>query len=50
MDGSDLLTPLETASNYGATAGLHILKITTAPAKPFLSLVCLNQLFPGNGF
>jgi hypothetical protein len=29
---------------------LHTLQITTAPAKPFSSLLCLQQLFPTNSF
>jgi hypothetical protein len=45
-----LYTPLETTTNYNAIADLHTLQITAAPAKPFLNLLCLHQLFPGNGF
>jgi hypothetical protein len=29
---------------------LHNSQITTAHAKPFRSLLCLHQPFPGNGF
>jgi hypothetical protein len=35
----DLLTPLRAASTFSATANLHTLQITTAPAKP-LSACC----------
>jgi hypothetical protein len=44
-----LYTPLGIASSYSAIADLHTLKITTAPSKPFSSLLC-HQLFLGNGF
>jgi hypothetical protein len=44
-----LHTPHGTTSNYNAIANLHTLQITTAPAKPFSSLMC-HQPFPGNGF
>jgi hypothetical protein len=36
-----LYTPLGTTSNYSAIAILYTLQITTAPAKPFSSLLCL---------
>jgi hypothetical protein len=42
--------PLGTTSNYRTIADLHTLKITTAPVKPFFSLLCLHQPFPRNGF
>jgi hypothetical protein len=45
-----LYSPSRTTSNYSATANLHNLQITTAPAKSFPSLLCLKQLFPSNGF
>jgi hypothetical protein len=45
-----LYTPLRTASNYSAIANRHTLQITTAPTKPFASLLWLHQPFPGNGF
>jgi hypothetical protein len=45
-----LYTPLGTTSNYSAIANLHTLQITTAPVKPFSSLLYLQQLFPSNGF
>jgi hypothetical protein len=38
-----------TASNYSATANLHILKIITASPKPFSSLLFLHQPFPSKG-
>jgi hypothetical protein len=44
-----LYIPLGTTSNYSAIANLHILQIT-ASAKPFPTLLCLHQPFPGNGF
>jgi hypothetical protein len=51
---SDLLTPLYaplgTTSNYSAIANLHTLQITTAPDKPFSSLMSRQQQFRGNGF
>jgi hypothetical protein len=51
MDGVDYLhTPLGTTANYSATANLHNSQITTAPAKPFSSLLWLHQPFPNNGF
>jgi hypothetical protein len=34
-----LYTPVATTSNYSALANLHTLQITTAPAKPFSSLL-----------
>jgi hypothetical protein len=43
-------TQLVTESNYSAITDLHTLQITTAHAKPFFSLLCLYQQFPGNGF
>jgi hypothetical protein len=43
-----LFTQLVSTSNYSATANLHVLQITTAPAKLFPSL-CLHEPFPGNG-
>jgi hypothetical protein len=45
-----LFTRLGTTSNYSATANLHNSQTITAPAKPFSSLLCLHQPFPGNGF
>jgi hypothetical protein len=45
-----LHTPLGTANNCIAIANLHTLQITTAPAKPFSSLMCFHQPFHGNGF
>jgi hypothetical protein len=39
----DLLTPLTTTSNYNATADLHTLQITTAPAKPFPAFCALTS-------
>jgi hypothetical protein len=43
-----LYTQLATASNYGSIAILHTLQITTAPAKPFSSLLFLHKpLFIG---
>jgi hypothetical protein len=45
-----LYTPLATTSNYSAITNLHTLQITTAPTKPFSSLMCLHQPFPGNSF
>jgi hypothetical protein len=36
-----------TQLNYSAIDNLHNLQITTAPAKPFSSLLCV---FPSNGF
>jgi hypothetical protein len=36
-----LLTPLGTTGIYSAIADHHTLQITTAPAKPFSSLLCL---------
>jgi hypothetical protein len=45
-----LYTPLRTTSNYSAIAKLYILQITSAPAKPFSSQLCLYQQFPDNGF
>jgi hypothetical protein len=47
---TQLFTPLETASNYSGTANLHNSQITTAPAKAFSSLLCLQKLFPSKGF
>jgi hypothetical protein len=44
--GMDLLP---TTSNYSAIANLHTSQITTAPDKPFTSLLC-HQPFPGNCF
>jgi hypothetical protein len=41
--------PLGTTNNYKAITNLHILQITTAPAKPFSSLLC-HQPLPDNGF
>jgi hypothetical protein len=43
-----LYTPLGTTSNYSAIANLHTLQITTAPPKPFSSLL-RHQPFLGNG-
>jgi hypothetical protein len=45
-----LYAQLGTTSHYSATADLHNSQITMAPAKPFLSLLCIRQPFPGNGF
>jgi hypothetical protein len=45
-----LCPPLGTAGNNRATANLHNSQITTAPAKPFSSLLCFQQPFPSNGF
>jgi hypothetical protein len=45
-----LYTPLGTTSTYSAIANLHNLQITRALAKPFSSLLCLQQLFSNNGF
>jgi hypothetical protein len=39
-----------TTSHHSATANLHTVQITIAPAKFFYSLQCLHQPFPGNGF
>jgi hypothetical protein len=36
-------TRLVNACNHSATANLHTLQITTAPVKPFSSLLCLYQ-------
>jgi hypothetical protein len=47
---ANLYAPLRTTSNYSTTANLHNSQITTAPAKPFSSLVYLHQPFPSNGF
>jgi hypothetical protein len=41
---------LLSASNYSSTADLHNSQITTAPAKPFSSLLYSHQPFPVNGF
>jgi hypothetical protein len=38
-------TPLGSTINYNATANLHNSQITTAPSKPFPSLLCLQQPF-----
>jgi hypothetical protein len=43
-------TPIGTTSNYKAIADFHTLQITTAPAKPFSSLLCRQQPFPGKDF
>jgi hypothetical protein len=45
-----LYTSLGTTSNYSATVNLHNSQITAALAKPFSSLLCLNEPFLGNGF
>jgi hypothetical protein len=45
-----LYTRLITTSNYSTTADFHSSQITTAPAKPFSSLLCFHQLFPGKDF
>jgi hypothetical protein len=42
-----LYTRLGTTSNYGAIANLHNSQITIGPVKPFSSLLCLHQPFPG---
>jgi hypothetical protein len=42
-----LYTLLGTTGNY--SANLHTLQITTAPSKPFSSMLCLQQLLPANG-
>jgi hypothetical protein len=44
----DLLTALGTTNNYSATADIHPLQFTAAPANPFSSLLSLHQPFPGN--
>jgi hypothetical protein len=36
--------------NYTTTVKIHNSQITTAPANPFSSLLCLQQPFPRNGF
>jgi hypothetical protein len=43
-----LYTPLGTTRNYSAIADFHTLQIITATIKPFSSLLCLHQPFPGN--
>jgi hypothetical protein len=43
-------TSLGTTNNYSDIANLHTLQITTAPTKPFSSLLWLHQLFSGNSF
>jgi hypothetical protein len=45
-----LYTPLGATSNYRVIANLYSLQITTAPTKPFSSLLCLHQPLPGKGF
>jgi hypothetical protein len=40
---TNLYTPLGTTSNYSATADLHTLHITTAPAKPFPACCALTS-------
>jgi hypothetical protein len=45
-----LYTPMETTINYSAIANLYNSRITTAPAKPFPSLLYLHQPFPCNFF
>jgi hypothetical protein len=45
-----LYTPLGTTRNYNAISNLQNLQITTAPVKPFSSLLCLQQLLPGSVF
>jgi hypothetical protein len=47
---TQLPTPLGTISNYSVITNIHILQITTAVVKPFPSMLCLNQPFPGKGF
>jgi hypothetical protein len=42
--------PLGTTSNYNTITNLHTLQITSALAKPFSSLLCIHQPFPGNSF
>jgi hypothetical protein len=49
MDLLTAYTQLGTTSNYSATDNLHNSHITTAPAKPFSSLLCFQPFF-GNGF
>jgi hypothetical protein len=44
------IEPLGTTSNYSATAYLNTLQFTTASVKPFSSLLCFKQSFPGSGF
>jgi hypothetical protein len=44
------LTWVGSTSNYSTTANLHNSQITTAPTKPFSSLLCLHQPFPSNRF
>jgi hypothetical protein len=45
-----LYTLLGSTHNYRTITDLQHLQFTTAPTEPFSSLLCLNQLFPGNGF
>jgi hypothetical protein len=45
-----LYTQLGTTGNYSATANLHTLRLTAAPAQSFSSLLYLQQPFPSNGF
>jgi hypothetical protein len=41
---------LDRAATVIGITDLHALQITTVPAKPFSSLLCLNQPFPDKGF
>jgi hypothetical protein len=50
LDLTHLYTPLGTANNCSAIANLHTLQIITASIEPFSGLMCLQQLFPSNGF
>jgi hypothetical protein len=55
IGGLDILTTCAHHSelqvaNYSTTANFHNSQITTAPAIPFSSLLCLQQPFPSNGF
>jgi hypothetical protein len=43
-------TQLGTTGNYSATTNLHNSQITISHAKVFSWLLCLHQVFPGNGF
>jgi hypothetical protein len=45
-----LYTALGTTNNYSAIVNLHTLQITTAHAKTFSSLLCLEQPLPSNCF
>jgi hypothetical protein len=45
-----LHTLLGATSNYSSIANLHTLQISTAPSKPFPTLLCPHQRIPDNGF